>query len=742
MRTLAELIAAAKADPGSLTRVEAEYLRREIARRKAGSGETGAYQRHREQARDNRARVTRAGQDIGPIPAAVNLERKARASGSLLEFKKTYFSHKYFLGFSQDHLSVNARQEEAIQQGGLFALAMPRGSGKTTDAEIACLFAALTGQHSFVLFLGNTKDAALQSLDAIKSELLENTLLAEDFPEVCFPIAALEDRANRCKGQHSQGKKTNILWGADRIQLPTVEGSRASAAYVRVAGITASFRGLKKGARRPSLVILDDPQTDASARNPLQVEKRTRIINGAVLGLAGPGQKITCLLLCTVIQKGDLADNFLDREKAPLWTGQRYKLLYQFPTRMDLWDQYSVLRNDEIRNGGDGSQATAFYADNRAAMDEGAVVAWTERKKKDELSAIQGAMNFFFADRKAFFAEFQNEPEDEDLGDEQLDVRILGGKLNGLRRATLPLHSTHLTGFIDVQKRVLFWLVAAWREDFTGAVVDYGTWPDQQRSYFTAADVQRTLGRACPGAGVEGQITHGLGRCAEDLFGRTWAREDGAPLKIGRLLVDAGYEGDTVKTWCRSTHHAALVMASHGHGLTAASKPWAEYDRSRCERLGTHWMIPKATRGNRHVSIDTNWWKSFVCRRLMQALGDKGSLALFGKPGHDHRMLCDHLTSEYWVETEGRGRQVHEWRLRPDKSENHWWDCLVGAAVAASMLGCHLLEEVGPMSNKSKSLGQMYAEAHPEKRGQGSGVRKVRRRLRRRKRKSRRRRRR
>jgi hypothetical protein len=30
---------------------------------------------------------------------------------------------------------------------------------------------------------------------------------------------------------------------------------------------------------------------------------------------------------------------------------------------------------------------------------------------------------------------------------------------------------------------------------------------------------------------------------------------------------------------------------------------------------------------------------------------------------------------------------VDEWKLRPEASENHWLDCLVGCAVAASMQG-------------------------------------------------------
>jgi len=42
------------------------------------------------------------------------------------------------------------------------------------------------------------------------------------------------------------------------------------------------------------------------------------------------------------------------------------------------------------------------------------------------------------------------------------------------------------------------------------------------------------------------------------------------------------------------------------------------------------------------------------------------------------------------VRTQGRGRTVDEWKLRPAATENHWFDCLVGCAVAASMQGVTL----------------------------------------------------
>ena len=65
-------------------------------------------------------------------------------------------------------------------------------------------------------------------------------------------------------------------------------------------------------------------------------------------------------------------------------------------------------------------------------------------------------------------------------------------------------------------------------------------------------------------------------------------------------------------------------------------------------------------------------------------------LSLFGDKADQHRFLAEHITAEYRVKTEGRGRTVDEWKLRPEASENHWLDCLVGCAVAASIQGAVL----------------------------------------------------
>ncbi len=133
-------------------------------------------------------------------------------------------------------------------------------------------------------------------------------------------------------------------------------------------------------------------------------------------------------------------------------------------------------------------------------------------------------------------------------------------------------------------------------------------------------------------------------------------------------------------------------MPSHGRYVGASSIQFSDYKRKRGERIGLNWRVPVVTgkRAVRHVVFDTNYWKSFVHARLAVPMGDPGCLSLFGSKPESHRLIAEHLTSEYRVKTEGRGRTVDEWKLRVDGLDNHWLDCLVGAAVAASMHGAVL----------------------------------------------------
>jgi hypothetical protein len=650
-------------------------------------------------------RVSAAGRDIGPPPAIVDHARRKSCRLEFRLFCETYAAESFPLAWSPDHLTAIAKIEASVLRGELFAFAMPRGSGKTTLCEWACLWALLNGHRQFITLIGSDQAIAEQMLDSIKSHLEQNDLLADDYPEATYPIRALEGINKRARGQLSEGKPTKIEWGSDQITLASIPGGPSSGAAVRVAGITGRIRGLRHTRPdgktiRPDLVLIDDPQTDESAASPSQCATRERTLSGAILGLAGPGKRIAGLCTVTVIRTDDLADRLLDRQKHPSWQGERTKLVYEWPDAEDDWSQYAELRREGQRDGTGTGAADEFYRHRQATMDAGSRVAWPERKAPDELSAIQHAWNLRI-DRgeAAFNAEFQNSPLADDITTDKLDKRQLPLRATNIARGIVPAGHTKLTAFVDVQDRLLYWLVASWSESFGGHVVAYGAHPDQGSSFFEAGSARKTLALASPGAGFEAALRAGLDETARLLLARDWPREDGVPMRISQLMVDANWGQSTavVRNFARSSPFAAQILPSRGKGIGAAGTPMGPR-KNRGDRAGLNWLVGKTAEGTQiEATYDTNFWKTFTSGRLRLGLGDPEAIMLHAG---NHEMLIEHLVAEFPVRVEARGRSVDEWK--EVARENHWWDCLVGCAVAASITGLEPAASEGGFRKRKK----------------------------------------
>ena len=667
-------------------------------RRKSGSSTATAQAGQAKRDRENkRGRIQSASvRDIGPIPEPADLKRRNSTEFDFRPFCSTYFPHVFYFEWSKDHLKAIAKTERAMLMGALFALAMPRGSGKTVLAFVAAMWAELFGHRRFVSILAATDKKAQGILTNIKTAFRTNDLLAADFPEVCIAIRALEDDARRCKGQLCQGERTNITWTNTKVILPTINvpWGKSSASILTVCGLTGSIRGqnhtLPTGEIiRPDFALVDDPQDRESAYSDSQCEQRVAILSGDVLGMAGPGKKIAGMMPCTVIRAGDMADRILDRQQHPDWQGERCKMVYAFPTDTAKWEEYAKLRIKSLDADGTGSEATEYYRQNQEAMDAGADVPWAARFDKDEISAVQNAMNLKLRDEASFFAEYQNDPKTSQVESVMLKPEQIMRKLNGLARIRLPIDVQKMTAMIDVHDDLLYYAAAGFAIDSTGYVADYGTWPDQNRRYFTKREAGDTMQKRFAGAGKEGAIFAGLESLIGDLFAKVWMREDGTALPLDRVFIDLGYAPDTVYQVIRLAARGSTIMGSRGVGITASAKPIAEYPKRPGELYGNNWLIPLPKgRESRHIRFDSNFWKSWVHDRFGLAKGDKGSMSLYGSEPQEHRMFADHLVAEFFRPTEGNGRKLKEWRERPNHPDNHLLDCVVGCSVAASTCGC------------------------------------------------------
>ena len=670
-------------------------------------------------------------QEIGDIPACANPERRARCVEHFEPFCKTYFQEIFYLPWSKDQLKVIAKIERVVIDHDKLAVAMPRGSGKSSLCRAAILWATLSGRHRFSMFIGAVNKQGKDALGWFKEALTKNKLIAADFPEVCFPLCKLDNESRKCRGQRYRGVKTNIGWGKDRIVLPEIPGSIASRSVIEASSLESQFLGawvaMPDGAIiRPTLAMCDDPQTQESARSqgPAgQTTYRLQVINQAVQGLAGPDAQVAILIPCTVIQPGDLADQLLDRRVYPNYRGERTKRLYSWPTNKALWEEYRELRNQAMNADQSFAEPTAFYharmcdqgrtldddvskcvncPRKATCMDCGAVVDNPHRlDDKRNLSAVQAAMHSFYEYGPAgFSAEFQNEPLTHDGSAGYLTAAACQMRFSGRKQGEVPLDCTELTMGVDVQQSSLWYVVVGWQMDYTGYVIDYGVWPRQQRQAFTLREIaesQRNLQTMYPNRGIEGTIQAGL----EDFMARALAidypRAGGGLVRVGRALVDSGKWPGVIAA-VKHKVGGATMMLSKGVGIRAGTRPMSTLKgKFRRDPFG-HWYMPptQGTREFPHVALDTNYWKTFVHSALMTAPGDPGAMTLFGDSPDRHALFAAHLTAETFQETAGHGRKLQEWTIKPQRPDNHWFDALVYAACAASVQGITPPNQKGP----------------------------------------------
>ncbi len=647
-------------------------------------------------------------QDVPPI---VQPERRESCRLDFRAFLLTYKPERYALRFSEDHERLIALVQSSVLDHVCQLIVYPRGSGKTSICLDAVEWAALYGHKKFPMLFGGEDTKSKQHMTAIKSDLLCSELLNEDFPEICYPIRQSEGMAIRANYQKYDGEPTNLKLGSKQLIFPDIPHSRErgnAGVIIGVGTIAGSAaRGSLVNGKRPDYVLIDDPQTRASAKSRTQVEERLSIVTGDILGMAGPAKHISAVMTATVIYKDDLADRLLKRMNHPEWNGIRIPMIKAWPKNMERWTEWNDIRRNCHVDERSMEPAHEFYRQHRVEMDAEAEIYWEDRVTPGFVSALESAMDLYFRDPVTFASEYQNEPMEEITDASKLpSVDEIAAKQHGLGRGIIPDDAEHLVAMVDVQQSVLYWLVAAFKEDFSGYVIDYGTYPDQGRHYFGLADIQRTMQHVKPGTGFEGALYHCLGATIDMLEKHSYRRRTGEQLKLSVGLVDAQY-GDSTDTVYKVISERGMNTPwypSHGRGVKATQKPFSDHAKKPGERIGLNWRIPRLdvnARRVRHVIYETNWWKAFHAQRWGIPLNERGSLSLY--QGGKHRMFAEHLHAEYGVVVEANQRKVTEFMEKPNKPDNHYLDLMVGCCVAASIAGCQPEGVVG--ERKRKKMG-------------------------------------
>lgn len=292
-------------------------------------------------------------------------------------FCETYFPHYLTKAPNLLHLHLFAALPPIVEKkpggrGAREVVIAPRGAAKSTIVtQLFVLWTAILKLRRYPIIGMDVYEQAAIMLAAIKVELEENPRLAQDFPEAV-----------------GQGR----LWREGEIVT-------RNGAKVEAVGSRQKVRGRRHGPARPDLFILDDIENDENVRSPDYRDKLEAWVLKAVLKSGAADGSMDLIVVGTLL----MHDAVLARlAKKPGWHVAKFASIVRWPDRMDLWDAWEEVH----RNDGEAA-SDAFYADHRAAMNEGAVVNWPEEQP------LLTLMKERAESPNAFKSERQNEPVSE-----------------------------------------------------------------------------------------------------------------------------------------------------------------------------------------------------------------------------------------------------------------------------------------------------------------------------------------
>lgn len=298
---------------------------------------------------------------------------KFRLATDLRLFAAAYFPHYCQLAFNELHndlFNSDSFMERAIR----LARAAPRGYAKSTlEALIEPIHDVCYGLENFIVIFSNTQDQAFQKLRDIRSEVLTNSALANDYG-IHFRV-------------RTPGESEYTLYCGDHACLFSGFGSGTE------------VRGIRFGSFRPTKIIVDDGEHSEEVLNEAIRRKYEDWMFQVVSKLGTKDTNIK--IIGTILHPESLLSKLIAN---PAYNGKIYKAVTSWSNRQDLWDQWQQLYTN-IDDPDRFSKSTEFYNQNKDAMLSGTAVLWPEKE-----SYLDLMKELIETGRRAFMKEKQNEP--------------------------------------------------------------------------------------------------------------------------------------------------------------------------------------------------------------------------------------------------------------------------------------------------------------------------------------------
>lgn len=319
--------------------------------------------------------------------------RKRLGAIDLGYFGRAYLPH-YFIRQSPDfHRELDAIWSKGVlkgldpltaaeqitrMDGSRQATAAPRGHAKSTNFTFKDTLHSILYQYKhYPIIISDSGDQAEGFLEDIKVELEDNPHILQDFGRL-------------------QGDK---VWRSSCILTSTN-------IKVEALGSGKKIRGRRHRNWRPDLLVLDDIENDENVQTP---EQRRKLKSWFEKAVSKAGDTYTDIMyIGTILHYDALLANVL---KNPRYRSKTYRAIIQEAENTALWEQWeSIYTNlfdpDHVEN------ARSFYEANKAAMDAGTEVLWSEKFTYYDLMEMRVSEG-----AASFNSEMQNEPIDPDNAD-------------------------------------------------------------------------------------------------------------------------------------------------------------------------------------------------------------------------------------------------------------------------------------------------------------------------------------
>ncbi len=552
-----------------------------------------------------------------------HLKARTRLEKNTADWLKHYLSSAYPLAWGKVHLDIINGAQEALEIGGKFVVAAPRGTGKSTLIWGVALKFVLQGRLKFPALLPWKAGELRKALRFWKNALCYNAKLRADYPEYCEPFAESRGSSQKCLtlcwSDTEQPTGAQLRLSDGMLVFPDGRG------VIGGSTINGNPRGLNHATEdgrvlRPDLVFIDDPQDKSVAKSAPQVASIIDIIDTDVMGMAGQ-ERMPALLSCTVMKSEDVATHYL---AAKDWRAVRVGQIITWPDNMELWDKLGEMIKDQRE-----PDAIKFYAENKAELQKGMEISWEARfdKKRNEPDAYYSAMrDFYFMGKAAFMAERQNEPLEEGATNMpyHLEAKIVAGKIEERNPHAVPRWVTTTIASTDVNPSyALSTVVLGFGQDQTCAVLWYGLYKIAIPGETPAPVLNREL--------YEAFSKHGRELAA-------------MPCRVEKWAIDAG--GANFDAVARFTGDSARLCGIPAMGFTGrGAKQYKPYGRTLDgpAREQCHRCLTKKEDGRiiRWVVWNADYWKEIMQRAWMGEIGAPGSCSLFrGNHGEFARQVC------------------------------------------------------------------------------------------------------